>query len=106
MTYSLKRIAVVALAVSLAVLFGSGLSHAQLATDYYWIGTDGYWSDGSNWNPLGPPPASWDPGGPQTNVYVTQSDATDRTVNLNSAVVLYGTAIGVGSTGTGTVGAT
>ena len=37
--------------IFLALFMGS----PAFATDYYWIGGSGDWSDPSNWNPTGPP---------------------------------------------------
>lgn len=57
------------------------LPSSALAVDYYWVGGTGSWEDPNNWTP-GVPQYS---GYPYPNIYLTQSDATSRTVNLSTS---------------------
>lgn len=55
------------------------------ADDKYWIGESGRWDDGANWNPVDQPQDG-------DNVFLTQTDATDRNIeyrnsNLPNAVI-------------------
>ena len=52
------------------------MSSAAYADENDWIGTSGNWSDAVNWS------LTWLPGAGD-NVYLTQSDGTDRVVTLN-----------------------
>jgi len=51
-----------------------------LAEDKYWIGGSGYWNDPANWDPYGIPAFDI--------VYLTSSDAIDRTVILDERLYL------------------
>jgi T5SS/PEP-CTERM-associated repeat protein len=68
------------------------------AADKYWIGGTGSWDEGTNWNPLGQPQLS-------DYVYITQSDAADRTItyqnttNPNDRLTL----LCIDATGTGAI---
>ncbi len=65
------------------------------AMDYHWIGGSGDWSDPLNWNP-------GVPSGSDPMIYLTQSDAVNRTVNLTGASHVKGVLV-VDATGTGTM---
>ena len=74
------------------------LSPAATATTKSWIGGSGQWDVSGNWNPGGQPLAG-------DNVYLTQSDATDRIVTyyntLNPADLLK--SLRIDATGAGTM---
>jgi len=74
------------------------LSPPAQAGDKYWVGGNGWWNEGSNWNPYGQPQDG-------NTVYLTSYDSTDRTVFYYNA--LYPTAVldflGIDATGTGTM---
>jgi hypothetical protein len=86
-------VALVAMSLVLSVLLVPAPSNAA---DAYWIGDSGFWSEGINWNPAGPPLVGND-------VYLNSSDATDRTVYYDSNSEGDFHYLRVDSTGTGTM---
>jgi hypothetical protein len=86
----------VALLVMFLALSALSLPAPSNATDGYWIGDTGFWSEVINWNPAGPPLSG-------DNVYLSSSDATDKTVYYNANPEVDLDYLRVDSTGTGTM---
>jgi hypothetical protein len=69
---------------------------AQAQTSKYWVGTyNTFWNGGANWNPTGMPMAL-------DNVYLTQSDAIDRKVDLVVDTPFLGS-VTIDATGSGSM---
>jgi hypothetical protein len=88
-----------------AALLVALLAQPALA-DKYWVGptTNNYWTNANNWSNTPPPgiPGAGQPGAGE-NVFLTQSDAINRTVLYNTALnLLYGN-LQIDATGTGTM---
>lgn len=90
-----RKWAVLLIVVFLLVEFFS-LSEKTQAEDKYWVGGTGSWQDGTNWDPSGQPVGGDD-------VYLIQSDATNRTVLYYDAVYPDATlnSLTINSTGSG-----
>lgn len=65
------------------LLLVAGFYMPSFAEDKYWVGSSGYWNDGSNWNPPGEPVPRFGPGNGDS-AYLTQDDDLDRVVNYQS----------------------
>ncbi|MBU1053128.1 MAG: hypothetical protein KKC46_04765 [Proteobacteria bacterium] len=95
--YSIVKMKIILIMVLLSscIFLSAVYSHAA---DKYWIGGSSWWDYGTNWNPAGQPING-------DNVYLTQSDATDRIVYYYNTA--YPSAVlnslRIDATGTGTM---
>lgn len=92
------RVQLLHLAV-IAVLSASALaSSAALAANKYWMGGSDWWDVGTSWNPIGQPQNG-------DYVYLTQSDAINRTITYRNSVYLNTVLqeLIIDATGTGTM---
>jgi hypothetical protein len=90
-TISLRSISVFVL---VGILGAFIMIPPSYAVDYYWVGGSGSWHDPLNWNPNGLPSGS-------DNVFLTQSDAINRTVENSTGASAY--QLNIDATGTGTM---
>ena len=76
---------------------------SSYAEDYLWVGGNGFWDNGANWNTQVVPgtlPTQY----PQyDNVYLTQSDSINRTVNFANPGPYYLRNVTIDATGTGAI---